>query len=96
MLFLTPNAPTAVPHRDHFGGSAFALSHLGFDTKVTLYTGFLAVAVNLVVAVLGTLILRATSTPDGGDATREPDYFVDQGDERIEPGPMQYPEPATA
>ncbi len=96
MLYLTPNAPTAIPHRDHFGGSAFALSHLGFDTKVTLYTGFLAVAVNLVVAVAVTLILRATGTPDGRDATSQPDYFADEGDERVEPGPMQYPEPATA
>src|SRR5205814_7443283 len=96
MLYLTPNAPTAIPHRDHFGGSAFALSHLGFDTKVTLYTGFLAVAVNLVVAAAVTLILRATGTPDGGDATSQPDYFADEGDERVEPGPMQYPEPATA
>src|SRR5438128_2685043 len=31
MLYVTPNAAT---HRLHFGGSAYALSHLGFDTKV--------------------------------------------------------------
>ena len=40
----------------HFGGSAFALAKLGLDTKMTIYAGFLAVAVNLVVAVVVTFI----------------------------------------
>jgi SSS family solute:Na+ symporter len=96
MLYLTPNAATAIPHRAHFGGSAFALSHLGFDTLVTVYTGFLAVLVNLVVTVVATLILRAAKAPDGPDATREPDYLVDEGDERVVLGREEYPEPATA
>ncbi|MGC9667190.1 monocarboxylate uptake permease MctP [Planosporangium sp. 12N6] len=93
MLWLTPNLATK---REHFGGSAFALSHLGIDTKVTVYTGFLAVLINLVVAVLGTLVLRALKTPDGVDATVEDDYHVDEGDPRVKPGSEQYPEPATA
>jgi SSS family solute:Na+ symporter len=93
MLYVTPNAATK---REHFGGSAFALSNLGFDTKVTVYTGFLAVALNLLVAVLVTLVLRAIKTPDGPDGTSEDDYHVDEGDPRVVPGTAQYPEPATA
>ncbi|HEV7898733.1 MAG TPA: sodium:solute symporter [Planosporangium sp.] len=93
MLWETPNAAGT---RAHFGGSNFALSHLGFDTKATLYTGFIAVVVNLVVAVLVTLLLRATKTPDGVDATVEDDYHVDEGDPRVEPGSKQFPEPVTA
>jgi SSS family solute:Na+ symporter len=93
MLYVTPNAATK---RAHFGGSAYALSHLGFDTKVTVYTGFIAVVLNLLVAIVVTLVLRAMKTPDGPDATTEDDYFVDEGDARIEPGTQQFPEPATA
>src|SRR5439155_6893541 len=78
MLYLTPNAATAIPHREHFGGSAFALSHLGFTTKATVYIGFLAVLVNLVVVIVATLILRAAKTPDGRDATSDGDYLVDE------------------
>jgi SSS family solute:Na+ symporter len=93
MLYVTPNAAT---HRLHFGGSAYALSHLGFDTKVTVYTGFIAVLVNLVVAAVGTMIARAAKVPDGPDATSDGDYIVDEGDERVELGREEYPEPATA
>ncbi|MGL4742918.1 MAG: monocarboxylate uptake permease MctP, partial [Dermatophilaceae bacterium] len=37
--------------REHFGGSAVKLSEFGFDTTLTIYAGFLATLVNLVVAV---------------------------------------------
>ncbi|MDT5036518.1 MAG: solute:Na+ symporter, family [Micromonosporaceae bacterium] len=75
MLYVTPNVATK---RAHFGGSAYALSHLGFDTKVTIYTGFIAVILNILVAVGVTFVLRAMKTPDGVDATVEDDYHVDQ------------------
>jgi len=81
MLYSIPNAATG---RAHFGGSAFPLSNLGFDTPKTLYVGFIAVAVNAVVAVLVTLILRAMKTPDGFDGTEHDDYFADEGDPRLE------------
>jgi SSS family solute:Na+ symporter len=61
-----------------------------------VYTGFLAVLVNLVVVIVATLILRAARTPDGRDATSDGDYLVDEGDERLTLGTEQYPEPATA
>src|SRR4051812_8145767 len=56
MLWQIPNAATG---RAHFGGSAFPLSKFGFDTPKTIYVGFVAVAVNLLIAVIATLILRA-------------------------------------
>jgi SSS family solute:Na+ symporter len=89
MLWVTPAvtypaagaAPTVT--KEHFGGSAFALSKLGFDTKLTIYAGFVAVLVNLVVAVLATLALRAANVEDGADGTRTPEYVADRGDRRV-------------
>ncbi|TMR36631.1 sodium:solute symporter [Nonomuraea zeae] len=77
MLYLIPNPANG---KLHFGGSAFGLSNLGFDTKMTIYAGFLALAVNLIVAVLGTLAFRAAKVADGDDATARHDYFADEGD----------------
>jgi SSS family solute:Na+ symporter len=84
MLWEIPNAATK---KEHFGGSAFALSKFGFDTPKTIYVGFVAVLVNLVVAVIVTLILRAAKTPDGVDGTTPDDYFADEGDPRIDKTP---------
>ena len=67
----------------HFGGSAFPLSKLGFDTTATVYAGFLALLANLVVAVLATLILRAIKAPQGEDRTRADDYLADRDDPRV-------------
>ncbi|MFI5933199.1 monocarboxylate uptake permease MctP [Actinoplanes sp. NPDC051494] len=81
MLYTIPNAATG---RKHFGGSAFPLSDFGFDTPRTIYVGFVAVAVNLLIAVIATLILRAAKVVDGGDGTELSDYFADEGDPRLE------------
>jgi SSS family solute:Na+ symporter len=70
--------------RAHFGGSAFPLSKFGFDTPKTIYVGFVAVLVNLLVAVIATLILRAMKRPEGVDGTTNDDYFADEGDPRLE------------
>jgi SSS family solute:Na+ symporter len=80
MLYTIPNA---VNGKMHFGGSNFALSKLGLDTKLTVYTGLLALAVNLVVAIVVTTILKTAKTPDGEDATRGDDYYADEGDPKI-------------
>ncbi|WP_232840057.1 hypothetical protein, partial [Nocardia aurea] len=80
MLYLIPNPATG---KTHFGGSAFALSNLGFDTKMTVYAGFLSLAVNLAVAALGTLAFRAFKVADGQDATAREDYFADEGDPKV-------------
>ncbi|MFI6317905.1 monocarboxylate uptake permease MctP [Nonomuraea sp. NPDC050556] len=80
MLYLIPNPATG---KLHFGGSAFALKNLGFDTKMTIYAGILAIAVNLVVAVLGTFLFKALKVADGVDATRRDEYFADEGDPKV-------------
>ncbi|MFD0660645.1 sodium:solute symporter family transporter [Thermocatellispora tengchongensis] len=80
MLYNIPNPATG---KAHFGGSAFSLEKLGFDTKITLYAGLLALAVNLVVAVIGTVVCRRLGMADGPDVTRPDHYLADEGDPRI-------------
>ncbi|MDG4799429.1 sodium:solute symporter [Micromonospora sp. WMMD980] len=79
MLYQIGNPATG---KQHFAGSAFPLSEFGFDTKKTIYVGIVAVLVNLVVAALGTLVLRAAKVADGADGTTPDDYFADEGTPR--------------
>jgi SSS family solute:Na+ symporter len=62
--------------REHFGGSSWALANLGLDTDVTVYAGLLSVVVNLLIATLGTVILRVIRVARGIDATKPSDYLV--------------------
>ncbi|MFI6597560.1 monocarboxylate uptake permease MctP [Nonomuraea sp. NPDC050536] len=80
MLYTVENPATK---HAHFGGSAFSLSKLGFDTKMTIYAGFVALIVNLVVAILGTIVARAAKAPDGPDGTQPSHFTADEGDPRI-------------
>jgi solute:Na+ symporter, SSS family len=80
MLYSIPNPVT---HREHFGGSAFSLAKLGFDTKLTIYAGFVSVAVNLIATVIFTVIARAAKIADGKDATAPSDFFADEGDPKL-------------
>lgn len=82
MLMLYNIANPATGHA-HFGGSAFPLAQLGLDTGTTVYAGFLALLVNLVVAALVTLIARAVKADPGPDRTRPGDYTADEGDPRV-------------
>jgi SSS family solute:Na+ symporter len=81
MLYSIDNPVT---HRAHFGSSAFPLSNLGLPWHMPIYAGFLALLLNLVVGIVGTLIARAAKIPDGVDATAKSDYFADEGDPRIQ------------
>ncbi|MER5324216.1 monocarboxylate uptake permease MctP [Streptosporangium roseum] len=67
----------------HFAGSAFPLEKLGLDTKMTIYAGVLALAVNLIVAAVATLIARGAKASEGDDATRPDHYLADEGDPRV-------------
>ncbi len=77
MLYVTGNAATK---QAHWGGSAFALSHLGIDSKVQIYTGFVAVLINLIVAGVLTVVFKAVKAADGPDDTAPSDYFTDAED----------------
>jgi SSS family solute:Na+ symporter len=70
----------ASPVQSHFGGPLVAFP--GTDTKV--YIALLALILNLVVAVVLTVVLRAAHVAEGADSTRPQDYHVDAGDAGVE------------
>src|SRR3954447_4567178 len=78
MLYDTPNPVTG---KTHFGGAQYALSKLGFgDTKITIYTGILALALNLIVAIVVSVALGGGRGPVLEDRTAPDDYEVEAGD----------------
>jgi solute:Na+ symporter, SSS family len=93
MVYDTPNPTTG---KAHFGGSSYLLSHFGFDTKMAVYSGFLALIANLVVVIVGTLLLHAVHAPEPEDSTRAADYELEAGDPGIEPLPDTFDEEAAA
>jgi SSS family solute:Na+ symporter len=64
----------------HFGGSLAAIPGLG-DMGYVALTAF---AINLVIAVVLSLILNAAKVHNGADETTAGDYFADAGDPRVE------------
>src|SRR3954471_22988937 len=91
MLYEIPKLDPATKAvvKEHFGGSAFALSKLGLDTKATIYPGIVSLLVNLLVVVVLTVVLRAMKVEDGVDGTAETDYTA----EREDPTVRDLPEP---
>ena len=71
----------------HFGGPQYALSNFGIDSLSSVYTGLLALIVNLVVCTAVTFALRAAKQPYGPDSTAPDDYAAEAGDPGIEPLP---------
>ncbi len=95
-LYVTQRVgPDGTVVREHFGGSAFALSDLGLDTAVTVYAGFVALLVNLVVTVLVTAALRAAGVDPGVDGTAETDYTAERDDPTFRelPDPLESDRP---
>ncbi|MDQ2707731.1 MAG: sodium:solute symporter [Actinomycetota bacterium] len=89
LLYLIPNKASG---KAHFGGSALPLDKLSLlgwhpfaGSMVQIYVGFVALVVNLVVAVLVTVALRRTGVAAGTDATSAGDYHSDEGSERLKP-----------
>lgn len=89
MLYGIPNPKNG---KAHFGGSALKLDKLSifgwhpFDgSQVQIYPGFVALAANLVVAVLVTLIARKMKAPAGTDSTTDADYHTDEHDKDLRP-----------
>jgi len=92
MLYDTPNAVTG---KAHFGGPQYLLSklHIG-DGKTTLYTGILALALNLIVAIVVSLALRGRRQRGFEDRTAADDYEVEAGDpgvKDVDPAPEGAP-----
>ena len=63
----------------HFGGSVAPLP----GTDFTVYIAVSAFVLNLVVAVVLTLVLRALKVPQGEDRTRRSDYGADETDPKV-------------
>jgi SSS family solute:Na+ symporter len=90
MLYQIPNPNNG---KMHFGGSAYKLSEIGFDSEKQIYVGFVAVIANLLVAAIATVVLRRTNAPAmTDDATSPEDYFIDRAEDS--PPPAAATEPA--
>jgi solute:Na+ symporter, SSS family len=100
MLYEIPKLDPATKAvvKAHFGGSAFALSKLGLDTKATIYPGIVSLLVNLLVVVVVTLVLRAMKVADGVDGTAETDYTAEREDPTVRdlPDPLASTPPGLA
>ena len=89
MLYQIPNPNNG---KLHFGGSAYKLSEIGLDSQKQIYVGFVAVIINLLVAILVTVLLRQTGAPAmTDDATAPDDYFVDRTPDALPPAAVVAP-----
>ncbi len=91
-LYLLYGIPNPANGKAHFGGSALALDKLSFlgwapfdGSRVQIYVGAVALVANLVVAVVVTLVLRTTPTPEGLDHTDPDDYHASRVPESTTP-----------
>lgn len=89
LLYLIPNPTT---QKAHFGGSALTLDKLTVfgwhpfaGSQVQIYVGFVALILNLVVAVVLSAVLHALKVGNGTDATEGPDYHADEDSKRLKP-----------
>ena len=73
------NVPVEGQPGTHFGGSVAEIPIVGINAYIAL-TAFV---LNVLVAALMTLLLRAVKAPDGGDETSATDYVADRDDPRV-------------
>jgi SSS family solute:Na+ symporter len=79
--WLAYGVPLPTDPESHFGGP-LVLVPWSETTKV--YIAVLALAANLIVTVVLTLVFRAMNVDAGVDQTRDDDYWADLGDEGVE------------
>ncbi|WP_410660187.1 monocarboxylate uptake permease MctP [Amycolatopsis sp. lyj-112] len=87
MLYNIPNPGTG---QKHFGGSALALDKLSVfgwhpfsGVQLQIYVGFVAIAANLLVAIIFTLVARQMKVFNGTDDTEPEDYHADEHDKDL-------------
>jgi solute:Na+ symporter, SSS family len=87
LLYQIPNAATG---KAHFGGSALALEKLSLfgwhpwdGSKVQIYVGVVALAANLIIGIVVTLIMRQLKMFNGTDQTSPEDYHADEGSSKL-------------
>ena len=79
--WLAYGVPVVGDPGSHFGGPL--VSFPGTETKV--YIALIAFMVNLLVAIVLTVVFRAMKVDEGVDSTRPDDYTADTGDEGVDP-----------
>jgi SSS family solute:Na+ symporter len=81
----------ASPTQAHFGGPLVMFPF----TETKVYIAMVAILLNLVVAIVLTVVLRALKVPEGVDQTVADDYAADVGDEgvvaELDPGTPAHP-----
>ena len=87
LLYLIPNPAT---NHAHFGGSALALGKLSLfgwhpfaGSQLQIFVGVVALAANLIVAIVVTLVMRQLKMYNGTDQTSPEDYHADEGSEKL-------------
>jgi SSS family solute:Na+ symporter len=87
LLYLIPNPAT---NHAHFGGSALALGKLSIfgwhpfeGSQVQIFVGVVALAANLIVGIVVTVIMRQLKMFNGTDQTSPEDYHADEGSAKL-------------
>lgn len=87
LLYQIPNAATG---KAHFGGSALPLGKLSLfgwhpweGSAVQIYVGVVALASNLIIGIVVTLIMRQLKMFNGTDQTSPEDYHADEGSAKL-------------
>ncbi|GAA2131694.1 sodium:solute symporter family protein [Kitasatospora kazusensis] len=74
----------ASPATKHFGGNTAVIPGIGQIG----FIGFTAFVLNLIVAVVLTVVLRAAKAPEGADETRREDYSAEAGEAAVDNAPV--------
>ena len=82
--------PNPAKHQHHFGGSVYTWHYFGLHFKA--YHGLIALAINLIVVVVGSLILNVFRVSKGEDLTRPGDFDEETGPE-LPPVEIGRPQP---
>lgn len=89
-MYLLYQIPNAATNHAHFGGSALALGKLSVfgwhpfvGSQVQIYVGVVALAANLIVAIVVTVVMRQLKMYNGTDQTNPEDYHTDEGSEKL-------------
>ena len=81
-------SPIALVGENPFSTDPTAVLPLPFVNEQYGYIALTALVINLVIAVVLTVVFRAVRMPDGEDHTVPSDYKADAGDEDVEPLPQ--------
>jgi len=91
-MWLLYNIGNPFINKAHFAGSALPLGKLSIfgwhpfgASTVQIYVGIVALAVNLLVAVIVTLVAKRAKVFNGTDQTDPSDYHVDEDSPRVKP-----------